>query len=111
MTCSIIGLRTLDVSENCLSSIPSSIADLVHLEMLYLRKNKLTRIPDVSNCHILKEIYLQNNLIPCFNSEVFSMTKIQLLDFRCNKITDMKIDKEHLEFVDRFYLDNNDIAV
>ncbi|CAG7816881.1 unnamed protein product [Allacma fusca] len=107
----LTGLRTLDASDNCLVKMPDTLSELIHLEILYLRKNRLTKIPDVSKCGILKEIYLQNNLIASFDSKVFSMTKIQLLDFRTNKIKYLEISKDHLEFVDRFYLDNNDIGV
>lgn len=106
-----VGLRSLDVSENGLEVCPKSFKDLCHLEMLYLQRNKIRELPDLSGCKALKELYMQNNLLKEFNSETFALLRIQLLDLRSNKIETLTVNKEDLEFVDRFYLDNNEIAV
>lgn len=79
--------------------------------MLYLSQNRIIELPDISGCKALKELYMQNNLLKEFNSEMFSLLRIQLLDFRSNKIETLNVNKEDLEFADRFYLDNNEIAV
>jgi len=105
-----IGLRTLDLSENHLISCPSGLVELVHLEILYLQRNKLESVPDVSKAKNLKELYLQNNLITELSSEGLAMTKINLLDLRSNKIDNLDINCDDLEFLERFYLDNNEIS-
>lgn len=106
----ISGLRTLDVSENRLISCPKSLVELVHLEILYLQRNKLEILPNVSKAKNLKELYLQNNLIKEMSSEGLAMTKVHLLDLRTNKIENIEINCDDLEFLERFYLDNNEIA-
>ena len=53
---------------------------------------------------------MQNNQVTEFNSNIFANTKIQLLNFRSNKIQKLEIEKEDLELVDRFWLENNDIT-
>lgn len=72
--------------------------------------NKLTELPFLNNCKNLIELYVQNNAIKKFSSVVFNGTKVQLLDLRCNKIYSVEIDRYDLEFLDRLYLDNNDIS-
>lgn len=67
-------------------------------------------MPDVSKAKNLKELYLQNNLIRAVNFEKLSNTKINLLDLRNNKIDDLQLDCEDMEFLDRLYLDNNNLA-
>jgi len=105
------GLRNLDASENRLINVGNLFSEFAHLEILYLQNNKLKAVPDVSNCINLKELYMQNNQVTEFNSSTFSATKIQLLNFRSNKIDKMEVKKDDLEFVDRFWLENNDITV
>ncbi|CAL8130660.1 unnamed protein product [Orchesella dallaii] len=107
----LTGLRSLDVSENYLTCCPKSFREFLHLEVLYMQRNKITELPDLGGCKALKEIYMQNNALVEFSSETFAVTRVQLLDFRANKIETLLITKEDLEFVDRFYLDNNEIAV
>lgn len=98
------------MSDNCLKSCPAALSELVHLEILYLQRNKLVQVPDVSKAKNLKELYLQNNLLREINSESFGNTKLNLLDLRSNKIDDLHIDCEDFEFLDRFYLDNNNLT-
>lgn len=100
----------LDISENRLISCPNSFKDFSHLEILYLQRNKIAELPDLSGCRALKELYMQNNLLKEFNSETFALLRIQLLDFRSNKLETLTITKADLEFVDRFYLDYNEIG-
>lgn len=98
------------MSFNCLKLCPAGLSELVHLEILYLQRNKLEQMPDVSKAKNLKELYLQNNLIRAVNFEKLSNTKINLLDLRNNKIDDLQLDCEDMEFLDRLYLDNNNLA-
>jgi Leucine-rich repeat (LRR) protein len=105
-----VGLRTLDLSENRLTTCPKGISELVHLEIVYLQRNKLDTFPPISRAKNLKEIYLQNNLIREVISEVFAETKLNLLDLRMNKIENLALNSEDLEFLERFYLDNNEIS-
>ena len=73
-------LTSLDLTNNNLTEIPSSLKDLSHLgelpthildninipsgaEILYLRSNKLTSVPVLTSCVNLKELHLGNNRI------------------------------------------------
>jgi len=110
MICELSGLRTLDLSENELISCPRGLTQLVHLEILYLQRNKLESIPDVSRAKYLKELYLQNNQIRTLLSETFLETQLNLLDLRMNKIENLVLSPDDFEYLERLYLDNNDIA-
>ena len=72
-------LTSLDLTNNSLTEIPWTLKDLSHLgepwilllvddglffaEILYLRNNKLTSIPALTNCINLKELHLGSNRI------------------------------------------------
>ena len=73
-------LASLDLTNNSLTEIPWTLKDLSHLgdlnlssswsyikcdilEILYLRNNKLTSIPALTNCINLKELHLGSNRI------------------------------------------------
>ena len=88
-------LASLDVTNNKLTEVPPALQDLGHLgnetmninmsvlisttenfvtEVLYLRNNRLTKIPVLTHCLNLKELHLGSNKIsgiqhgiPCSN--------------------------------------------
>ena len=60
---SMTSLTSLDLNNNKLTQVPESLKDLSHLETLYLRSNNLTTIPILTNCVNLKELHLGCNRI------------------------------------------------
>ncbi|KAI0498574.1 hypothetical protein KFK09_019462 [Dendrobium nobile] len=83
------GLHTLDLSRNKIATI-EGLRDLTKLRVLNLSYNRISRIGHgLSNCTIIKELYLAGNKI----SEVeglHRLLKLTVLDLSFNKITTAK---------------------
>jgi Leucine-rich repeat (LRR) protein len=47
-------IRVIDVSENQIQELPHEIGDLMHLEQLFCRQNKLKKLPKLEKCCKLK---------------------------------------------------------
>ena len=54
-------LRELHVRQNQLTSLPASVNKLPALEGLFLQENRLTELPDLSNCTALRGINANQN--------------------------------------------------
>jgi len=54
-------IRIIDISENQIQELPREIGDLMHLEQLFCRQNKLKKLPKLEKCCKLKvNIFLSN---------------------------------------------------
>ena len=49
-----LGLQMLDCTHNELTQVPEEVSHMTKLEQLYLRHNKLTHLPMLTNCAALK---------------------------------------------------------
>ena len=59
-------LEILDLSNNNLSSIPSTIGEMKRLRKIILRNNKLSTLPaSLANCTNLEELDITGNPITC----------------------------------------------
>ncbi|XP_062537894.1 leucine-rich repeat-containing protein 57 [Armigeres subalbatus] len=81
-------LKHLNVAGNRLSSIPEVIGVLVKLETVNAMNNLIVRIPqELSQCKNLKQLHLSNNQINEFPTMVCGLKQLDLLDLSRNKIT------------------------
>lgn len=97
----------MDLSENSLTDVGSLLSEFSHLEILFLHQNKLKRIPVLDNAKKLTELYMRHNQVRIFSSSSFAESRIQLIDLRENKISELEIQMDDLKLLDRCYLDNN----
>ena len=56
-------VHLLELSNNELESTPDAMEEMLHLEQLYLQRNKLKQLPNLKNCCHLKELLVGNNQI------------------------------------------------
>ncbi|XP_036610893.1 leucine-rich repeat-containing protein 40 isoform X3 [Trichosurus vulpecula] len=105
------GLKHLDCTSNCLKTIPSELASMESLELLYLRRNKLRFLPEFPSCLLLKELHVGENQIEMLGAEHLKHLKsIHVLDLRDNKLKSIPDEMTLLQALERLDLSNNDIS-
>lgn len=83
------GLHTLNLSRNKISTI-EGLRELTRLRALDLSYNRISRIGQgLSNCTLIKELYLAGNKISDFEG-LHRLLKLTVLDMSFNKITTTK---------------------
>uniref|UniRef100_A0A669DBJ7 Leucine-rich repeat-containing protein 40 n=1 Tax=Oreochromis niloticus TaxID=8128 RepID=A0A669DBJ7_ORENI len=103
-------VKLLDCSDNQLTEIPASLSEMLALEQLYLRHNKLRLLPKLP-APALKELYVGNNQIEQLQTEQLScLSAISLLELRNNKIKIVPEEITLLSTLTRLDLTNNDIT-
>eukprot|EP00054_Salpingoeca_dolichothecata_P022469 m.147434 g.147434 ORF g.147434 m.147434 type:complete len:428 (-) comp24351_c0_seq2:2805-4088(-) len=100
-------LRTLDVTHNCLESLPSSIGRLVHLSVLLAGWNKLTSLPDsLSQIQQLEHLSLARNQLTSVDV-IGSLVALQVCDLSFNKIPSLPDNMSNLSMLDTLKLPDN----
>lgn len=81
---------SLDLSNRYLFKVPSSICELVHLEILDLSSNELTHLPkEIVNLKNLEIINLQGNKFKSFPPGLKRLKKLRKIYFADNSISDL----------------------
>uniref|UniRef100_A0A8C5WIY2 Leucine-rich repeat-containing protein 40 n=1 Tax=Leptobrachium leishanense TaxID=445787 RepID=A0A8C5WIY2_9ANUR len=104
-------VKQLDCTSNLLEDIPTSLAGMDSLEQMYLRHNKLTFLPELPNCKVLKELHVGNNQITALGPEHLKhLCSISVLELRDNKLNSVPEEISTLKGLERLDLCNNDIG-
>ncbi|GMF29485.1 unnamed protein product [Phytophthora lilii] len=83
-------LKTLVLSHNCLTRIPSGIQDLIHLEELDVSHNQLTRLPScLQTTTTLTAIRASHNSIQAFSPKLWKLREIRYLDLSHNRLKEL----------------------
>ncbi|CAI9546999.1 unnamed protein product [Staurois parvus] len=103
--------RQLDCTSNLLEDIPPSLAGMDCLEQLYLRQNKLTFLPELPDCKLLKELHVGNNQISTVGPQHLThLTSLCILELRDNKLKSLPDEIILLKGLERLDLSNNDLG-
>uniref|UniRef100_A0A3Q1I1B7 non-specific serine/threonine protein kinase n=1 Tax=Acanthochromis polyacanthus TaxID=80966 RepID=A0A3Q1I1B7_9TELE len=105
-------LRELDVSDNCLTSLPTAVMHcLKSLSFLNVSRNKLTSFPDPWACP-LKQCKASSNVIESLPNtiSIFWRTHLQEMDFSDNSLTELPSYMFELEALVSLRLCGNHIA-
>ncbi|MFQ3857653.1 leucine-rich repeat domain-containing protein [Leptospira kirschneri] len=90
-------VRTLDLINNQLTTLPKEIGYLEELWLLDLRKNQLTTLPkEIGKLQKLEKLYLKNNQFTTFPKEIGKLQKLNTLnldDIPALKSQEKKIQK------------------
>ncbi|KFD61688.1 LOW QUALITY PROTEIN: hypothetical protein M514_04758 [Trichuris suis] len=79
-----------DMSSSDITSIPSSIRDLVQLTELFLYKNKLTTLPsEIGNLVNLRKLGLSENYLTALPDTLAALVGLQALDLRHNRLNEI----------------------
>ncbi|RVE59179.1 hypothetical protein OJAV_G00201840 [Oryzias javanicus] len=107
-------LKTLTLSQNKLTSVPSAIWDLPGLYKLDLKMNRINTLQcqDFTNQTELRTLYLQNNSISNLTGCVFNdLIQLTLLKLQSNEIIKLNnAFKSHLPNLRVLYLNNNHLT-
>jgi len=81
------GLSKLDLSCNCLTSLPESIGHLKSLKKLTINGNKLQKLPDtISQCSSLRELYANSNKLRTLPETLCHIVDLKTLDVSMNQL-------------------------
>ncbi|CAH2311008.1 leucine-rich repeat-containing 40 [Pelobates cultripes] len=104
-------VKQLDCTANLLEDVPVLLAGMDSLEQMYLRQNKLTYLPELPNCRVLKELHVGNNQINTLGPQHLKhLCSISVLELRDNKLKSLPDDINILKGLERLDLTNNDIS-
>ncbi|OHD92113.1 MAG: protein kinase, partial [Sulfuricurvum sp. RIFOXYD2_FULL_44_160] len=81
-------LEILDLSNNCLSSLPEDISRLTKLKIAFFSNNRFTSVPSFKGCEHLYMIGFKSNQIETFGEEVLPDT-ISWLILTDNRLTSL----------------------
>jgi Leucine-rich repeat (LRR) protein len=85
----LIALKELSLGKNQLVALPDSIGHLIELTTLSLMKNKLIEIPEsIGNLTKLKELYLVENQLINLPESIGNLTSLEILYLYSNRLNE-----------------------
>lgn len=104
--------KRLDLTKCGISSLPSSIKDLSHLEEIYLYQNKLvTLAPEIGQLTNLRILAANENSLTTLPESLANLQHLQVLDLRHNKLADIPDVVYKLTSLTTLYLRFNRIRI
>ncbi|GKT27418.1 hypothetical protein ADUPG1_000034 [Aduncisulcus paluster] len=109
-----VRLKVLDMSANCLESLPDSIGTCAGLEELYLMKNRISRIPEsITSLRRLKILDISQNGMPdsvISDIDFSAMTGLARLDLSFNRLSSFPSKLTSCLSIQVINVSNNHIA-
>ena len=104
-------LTTLDLSNNELIEIPGFITELINLEKLDLKNNKINNLKNLnfSKFKNLKILSVKGNLFEIFPKQIFELSDLQELSIARNRIDTIPSSINKLKKLKIFFADGNRI--
>ncbi|MCP4107686.1 MAG: AAA family ATPase [Desulfobacteraceae bacterium] len=103
-----INLKQLIIQNNRLSLLPREIGNLKKLQILNLSNNQLTFLPPlVGNFINLKQLIIQNNRLSLLPREIGNLKNLHTLNLAGNNLEKLIKEIEQLKNLKTFILDNN----
>ena len=85
-------VRTLDISNNALESVPKDVlARVPYINVLKMNSNKLTVLPNLNQLTMLKELYVNGNMITAIPIDLCADSHLEVLSLECNRLTKLHI--------------------
>lgn len=101
-------LKTLDLSNNCITSIPSAIGNLNGLIALNLSKNRITALPStLKGLDKLEDLDVSSNELCALPSEIGDLTSLKYLNAMKNEIILLPEEIGNLKRLKRLGLKGN----
>jgi Leucine-rich repeat (LRR) protein len=104
-------LRKLDLSHNKLTTLPDFIFDLPDLEMLVINNNQLTSLPaGISKLKKLWRLEINNNRLTSLPVEIAECSRLAIISANNNEISKFPLMLMHMPSIERIYLKNNGVT-
>ncbi|GBM38001.1 Leucine-rich repeat-containing protein 40 [Araneus ventricosus] len=104
-------LNVLDLHDNCLSDLPSSLGELTCLTKLNIGRNQFEVLPDcIFSLKSLKSLQAQHNKLRCLNDDIGNLTFLEELDLSFNNLKKLPHCIGFLSRVTMLNLSNNELA-
>eukprot|EP01132_Coremiostelium_polycephalum_P001564 gene1564-1983_t len=109
----VVLLEDLDLSQNCLQSLPGQLPREIglvsNLTILNLSFNQLTALPvEIGKLGNLTKLILNNNKIQSLPSDIGKLVQLVQLDLAENELRTLPTQIGGLKALTKLYLDNND---
>lgn len=77
----ITEITKLDLSNNCIDTLPEEIGNLVNLEHLWINNNPIKEIPSsIENCKKLKVLDIRNTRLTTLPRQMGTLTNVLIID-------------------------------
>ncbi|GIY59447.1 leucine-rich repeat-containing protein 40 [Caerostris darwini] len=105
-------LSILDLHDNCLSDLPSSVEELTCLTKLNISRNQFQILPEcVFSLKSLKFLYVQHNKLCSLSDDIGSLSFLEELDLSDNNLKKLPPCIGFLSRVTSLNLSNNELRV
>jgi Leucine-rich repeat (LRR) protein len=107
----LYSLQTLDLSNNKLAEISTSLGNLVNLRILRLPYNKLTEISaSLGNLVNLQTLHLYNNYLTEISASLGNLVNLRTLSLYNNKLTEIPTSLGNLVNLHTLHLSSNKLT-
>ena len=104
--------KTLNLSHNKLSVIPTEIGALTNLQRLWLNNNNLSVLPtEIGALTNLRNLRMNNNKLSVLPAEIGSLTNLQYLSLNNNKLSVLPAEIGALTNLQTLWLHSNKLSV
>ena len=101
-------LRDLDLSTNAITSLPTTIGNIVSLESLYLSRNRLVELPaSIGHLTRLQELCVEENSIKVVCPELGRCQSLRMLNLHLNGLSNLPDELGKLGDLETLTLEGN----
>ncbi len=108
----LLGLRDLNLSDNCLGKVPREIGNLISLTRLDLSGNRLKALPPtIGQLGLLEQLDVSSNAIGSLPSEITDLVKLKDLKLRKNQLKALPPTIGKLNLLEQLDVSSNAIGI